>query len=385
MKLSDLLEDAPPPRFTVDDFIRAGRRRRRRRNAGWAIAAVVAVAIAIGVPQILTRPPSHPVNPVPTPTRALDRLFKTYQVGDLTVGDPEWVGVNNQTTYIGRDRPPGRPLRAVGILNVYRAGFEPTRAWAEKVTPTDPIGGRPAYFAAARPARDNGIWKPVRVLVWQYADNATAVVTAYDRYLGLDDAEMRAVASRFVLQATPQPIRQRYTVSWTPPGLRLAAVEYSMRGPGSVVFVPEAAAATFESTALDGETAGFLANLDTKNQNFGPIAVPPGGMVMDLLGGGRSDQGPVPECGPKRFPDFNAETNASWTRQCVAQIVPISTAGDPDSTTGLYLTVRAGDAVPLDHLRQVAASSKPTGPMARPDSWKPSVEAFPTSAQLPRD
>ncbi|GAB2613996.1 hypothetical protein Aab01nite_70450 [Paractinoplanes abujensis] len=384
MKLSDLLEGAPPARYTVDDFVAAGRRRKRRRNAGWAIAAVVAVAIAIGVPQILTRPQAHPVTPAPTPTRALNRLFQTYKVGPLTVGDPEWVGVNNQTTYIGRDRPPGRPLRAVGILDVYRPGFEPPRTWTEKVTPTAPIGGRPAFFASARPGPDNGIWKPVRVLVWKYADNATAVVTAYDRYLGLSEAEMRAVAARFALQATPQPIRQRYTVGWTPPGMRLAAVEYSMRGNASVVFVPDKASTRFVSTALDHQTAGFLYNLDTKNRNFGPVAVPPDGMVIDVMSGGSSERGPDPECGPNEYQDVFA-TDASWSRQCRVQAEPIPTDRSGSLSNGMMMTVRAGDAVSLDQLRQVAASIRPVGPPERTDSWTPSVEAFPTSAQLPRD
>ncbi|MBL7260893.1 hypothetical protein [Paractinoplanes lichenicola] len=389
MKLSDLLEGAPPARYTVDDFVTAGRRRKRRRNAGWAIAAVVAVAIAIGVPQILTRQQTHPVTPEPAPTRALDRLFKTYKVGALTVGDPEWVGVNNQTTYIGRDRPPGRPLRAVGTLSVYRPGFNPTPAW-DSASVTEPIGGRSAYFAQPRATGyDVGVWTPTRVLVWQYAENATAVVTAYDRHLGLTETEMRAVAAKFALQATPQPIRQAYTVGHTPPGLKLAAVEYSMRGQGSVVFVPDAASAEFESTFRDSETEQLLANLDPQNRRIpGPTPVPPGGMVIDFRLGGSSEIGPEPECRANKNPGLAPYAGPTWTTECRVMIVPLpdeSAPLDQDSPTGVQLTVRAGDSVSADQLRQVAASAKSTGPFGVASSWTPSVEAFPTSAQLPRD
>ncbi len=56
-----------------------------------------------------------------------------------------------------------------------------------------------------------------------------------------------------------------------------------------------------------------------------------------------------------------------------------------ESNSEFYVTVRAGDAVPVDQLRQVAASSAMTGPIHGPGNWMPSVKAFPASAQLPRD
>src|SRR5689334_17882307 len=110
MKLSDLLEtareDAPAARYTVDDIVAAGRRRGRRHNAGWALAAVAAVMVAIGLPQIVSRAPdSRPLPAAPTHIpRPLDLLFKSFKVGSFTIGDPEWVGINNQSTYITRPR-----------------------------------------------------------------------------------------------------------------------------------------------------------------------------------------------------------------------------------------------------------------------------------------
>ena len=183
MKLSDLLEaahsTAPAARYTVDDFVVAGRRRKRRRNAGWAVAAVVAVAVAVGIPQVLLRHDDAgplPATPAP-PTRPLNYLFESYTVKGqeqdltLTVGDPEWVGVNNQNTYIVRATPRNRMPKRVGDLTVFRTGFDASRNWADAtVTATEPIGGRPAFFAVpSRPAAD-GPEVPDRLLIWQYAD-----------------------------------------------------------------------------------------------------------------------------------------------------------------------------------------------------------------------
>lgn len=61
----DAMPDAPPLRHDIEYVLAAGRRRRRNRTAGWAIVAVVALAAAIGVPQIAARRPSPPAKPTP--------------------------------------------------------------------------------------------------------------------------------------------------------------------------------------------------------------------------------------------------------------------------------------------------------------------------------
>ena len=380
MKLSDLLEaardEAPAARYTVDDVVAAGRRRRNRNRSVWALAAVVAVAVAIGVPQIVARHPDPPTLPVaPTqPTRPLDRIFKGFKVGAFEVGDPEWVGINNQSTYITRPRAGYKTPWFAGTLNVYRTGFEPRQAWMTGTAdPTEAIEDRPAFFAQPRPGYDRD--RPDQVLAWHYAQDAVAVITSYDGRLSR--AEMRRLASSF-RTTLKQPVRQIYSAGWLPPGLKLVAVHHEPLDTGSALFAPEAAAPDYEVFAHGVHASNIQAVTYTLKQGgwFNPLAtLPPGGLAIDGLwsdpinAGYRDGEGPACE---KRTPIDAANVG---TDQCYIQ-------GDNYETS---VTVRAGEAVPVDDLRKVAASIRFAGPREANSSWVPATESFPTSAQLPRD
>jgi len=382
MKLSDLLEaardEAPAARYTVDDVVAAGRRRRNRNRSVWALAAVAAVAVAIGVPQIVARHPDPPTLPVaPTqPTRPLDRIFKGFKVGGFEVGDPEWVGINNQSTYITRPRAGFKTPWFAGTLNVYRTGFEPRQAWmAGTVDPTKAIEGRPAFFAQPRSGYDRD--RPDQVFVWHYARDAVAVITSYDGRLSR--ADMRRLASSF--GTTPkQPVRQIYSAGWLPPGLKLVAVHHEPLDTGSALFAPEAVATDYEVFA-HGVHSSNIQNVTYTLKDGGWLnflaTLPAGGLAIDglwsdrtnLNGGYRSGQGVACE---KRSPIDAANVG---TDQCYVE-------GDSYETS---VTVRAGEDIAGDDLRRVAASVRFVGPRKDQASWVPATESFPTSAQVPRD
>src|SRR6185295_2589444 len=89
-EMSDLLhqaaQDPPPPRYDVEDVVRAGKRRQRRRRTGWAVGAALAVAVAVTVPQIVTHPPRR-VTTAGKP-RAINFTFGGYTTGRFSVSTP---------------------------------------------------------------------------------------------------------------------------------------------------------------------------------------------------------------------------------------------------------------------------------------------------------
>ncbi|MBU2667749.1 hypothetical protein KOI35_29980 [Actinoplanes bogorensis] len=386
MKLSDLLEGAPPARYSVDDFVSAGRRRRRRRNAGWAIAAVVAVAIAIGVPQILTRHDDVLLPAYPPGAKPFDQIFSGYLSGDLRVGDPDWVSVNNQTTWIARAVPSSASLssrpsvyESAGRLALYRPGFTPPDLWdAATVAAAEPIRGGQAYFAKPTVTAGN---RADRLLVWEYADGALGVVMSYGE---LSRKEMVRVATAFRLSEA-RPARQSYAVSWVPPGLRLVAVEGGRGGSPTAVFVParDSAGFTIDPRVDQTEmtTAGWSSPTVDSAGNVvdyafpmplssppGYTPVPPGGIAIGMTPGFTARLGRTPTC-------RSVIESRSWGQSPDTPATECEVAPDNDS----YLVARSSPDVPIADLKRMAVSGRLT------EAERTTVESFPTSAQVPSD
>src|SRR5262245_13721065 len=131
-EMSDLLheaaQDPPPPRYDVEDAVRAGKRRQRRRRAGWRAGAALAVAVAVTVRQVVAPPPRRTTPATPTPSvtpvgkaREINFTFGSYTTGRFTVGAPfRWMlaGMSAEVRKKGGD-----PASPEGILTVYHPGI----------------------------------------------------------------------------------------------------------------------------------------------------------------------------------------------------------------------------------------------------------------------
>jgi hypothetical protein len=225
-ELSDLLHEAargaPPPRYDVEDAVRAGKRRQRRRRTGWMAGAALAVAVAVTVPQLMTHQPqrTQPARPTPSVTpvgkpRPINFTFGGYAVGRFTVSAPFRWTLAGMTAEVRKEG--GDPASPEGILTVYHPGVADPLAADKGVkrTATPAIGGRPAYLAT-HPG--------LPVLVWQYADDAYAIIapSAAD---ALTKAEMRQVAVAF-RAGTASPVRVPFRITVVPPGYRLVQAQW---------------------------------------------------------------------------------------------------------------------------------------------------------------
>lgn len=242
-ELFELLEeakaDAPPLRYDVDDVVAAGRRLRRRRTAGWAIAAVVAVAAAIGVPQIVTRgsarhiQPAPPVvtSPAPGSTVTFSYTFRGYDAGGYRVSDPRDVDIQGVSAQVRRIGATEETFDGA-TLEAYLPGLDPLARYPKAtITETDPIKGRRAFFFRANemPGVGDDEW-----FGWEYADDAVAFLRP-DPY-GMPREALRLVAENFVL--TPaRPVKLPYKVGHVPSGYRVISVSGS-----SVYMIPTAKA-----------------------------------------------------------------------------------------------------------------------------------------------
>ncbi|MFF5080748.1 hypothetical protein ACFY36_27150 [Actinoplanes sp. NPDC000266] len=198
-QLSDLMEeaawqDAPPLRHTVDDVVTAGKRRTRRRNLGWASVAAAAVAVAIGVPQILTSRDAEPmpllVAPATTsapPVAATPRAaysFKGYTAGEFRVADPTGWRLADQHAEILRG------TESAGTLTVYNGGVDPRRVYRDgTITVVDPVGGHPAVLIVPKGGASRDA-----MLAWEYAKGAWAMVALNDPNT---ESDARRVAEAF--------------------------------------------------------------------------------------------------------------------------------------------------------------------------------------------
>jgi hypothetical protein len=225
-ELSDLLREAtseaPKARYGVDDVVRAGQRRLKRRQAGWAVAAVVAVAATIGVPQILT-PRAAPLpaapSPSPSPTpwdqaiRApkLVHTFRGYSAGKFRVADPVVWGLSGESAFITKA---GAGESPVGILVTHRPEAERVTIGQDRIVESAPIRGRRAYFIETDPTDRTTV-----ELAWEYADDGSLAIISHLRP-ELTRADLRRIAEGFTL-GDEYPVIAGFRIGYVPDGWKL--------------------------------------------------------------------------------------------------------------------------------------------------------------------
>jgi hypothetical protein len=190
--------DEPPLAHGVDDIIAAGRRAERRRRAGFASAGAAGlVAVAVGAAFAL---PSFGAQPAPTAEpatvvpKAFNFTFQGYDAGPFHVQDPITVsgayemapvyldGRFTNDKSISADETPDSDAQTKARINawltVYRPGaFDPSGI---KGGQARTVAGRTAVQATL-PADLEPDKPPApgnKMLAWEYADNAWAVVTS---------------------------------------------------------------------------------------------------------------------------------------------------------------------------------------------------------------
>ena len=209
-KLSDMLTEAkaggPPPRYSADDVVEAGRRlKRRRRVQVWAGAAAALVVVAVGVtvprfggPEPM---PAAPVlNTISYPAGEFAGNLIGFSAEGWTVSGTTMVTPAYEVAVISRPDDVGRVV-------VFRPGaFDATEArgaW-EAV----PVNDRPGFY------RDG-------TLAWEYAQDAWAVVTIEGR--AQPSREQVAAVAAGVQTGAEQPMRVGVKFGYVPAGYRLAS------------------------------------------------------------------------------------------------------------------------------------------------------------------
>ena len=168
-----------------------------------------------------TAPLTYPVEPM---TGNLDG----FRLGALTVSDTAQVTPGYQIALItsagydgiatDEDRVDHRFPRTIGLVTVFREGVlnpEPYRS-GESLT----INGRPGKYVKS--VRQGDLGSPRPAVIWEYDENAFAVVTDLGRQRTLTRAEMIDVAAR-VRSMASQPVTVGIKLSRVPPGFRLDA------------------------------------------------------------------------------------------------------------------------------------------------------------------
>lgn len=362
-QLSDLLDearaDAPPARYDVDDVVAAGRKRQRRRTAGWTIAAAAAVAVAIGVPQIVTRadPAPRPVAPVattPAPTTpAVGFSFAGYRAGRFHVDDPRWWGLAGESAPIRK----AGVTDPVGTLFVYRPGVDPfVRPHAPTTTGTTPVRGRKAYFvqpyAPSPPAE--------RWLAWEYADDAIAVVEP-QAARGMTDAELRQVAEGFT-PGTPVPVPVRL-----PFRAGYVSGDYTLV---DIVADPDGALRSMATFVPADQAASRMRQ---PNRGLAPGEKGAAGKIISI----RVDALPEPT-------GTSTKTTCSEGLRPAGSKEPMGGDCERPLPGGKYrLEVIGSPAVTQREIRKMADALEVTDP-AKPAAWLPVTTAIPASHLLKR-
>jgi len=257
LELSDMLkagkENAPPPRYSVEDAVAAGRKRQRRQRTMFAgagsAAAVVAVAAAIAVPQIVAHDKPSPALPAAASSAPKKKSF-AYPAGDFTGNIAAFtsgelkitdavhvtpgyqvaivVAPGNGTDTIDANNKTHHSPNDIGELVVYRKGvYNPKKIeTAAKVS----VDGHPAYFQKSLPGKaptglkgkvpDSAFDTPA-ILAWEYGDNAWATVSAAAR-AKVGQQELVTIAGKVTAKAAV-PVKVGFKLSYVPSGYELAA------------------------------------------------------------------------------------------------------------------------------------------------------------------
>jgi hypothetical protein len=252
-ELSDMLRDAksdaPPPRYSVQDALTAGRRRQQRRRALWAgtgsAAVVLAVAGAVAVPQLLPEgngksttvttgsTPSKAGTPVQAPfaypSAEFSGTFTKYTVGELTVEGTVLVTPGYQVAAI---TAPGKGQayedekggtyyapNVIGHVVTYAKGaFDPAKA--EKGTKAGP-----GYFHAGEKQKPPKPGFPApyadSTYTWRYAGDAWAQVIVQGR-LKYPAAKLASIATNLTA-GTEAPVKVGFKLGYVPAGFTLGS------------------------------------------------------------------------------------------------------------------------------------------------------------------
>ncbi|MEU8607273.1 hypothetical protein AB0C29_04640 [Actinoplanes sp. NPDC048791] len=252
-ELSDMLQeaksDAPPPRYSVQDALTAGRKRQQRRRALWAgtgsAAVVLAVTGAVAVPQLLPagNDKSTTVNAGAAPSKAgkpakvpfaypsteFSGTFAKYKVGDLTVDGTVLVTPGYQVASITapgkgqayEDENGGRYYapNVIGHVVTYAKGaFDPAKA------KKDPKAGA-GYFHAGekKEAIKPGIPAPYAesTYTWKYADDAWAQVIVQGG-LKYPATKLASIAEGLTGSAE-KPVKVGIKLGYVPAGFELGS------------------------------------------------------------------------------------------------------------------------------------------------------------------
>ncbi|MET7749627.1 hypothetical protein [Micromonospora sp. NPDC005367] len=258
MHVHELVEtatsDAPPPRYTVDDIVAAGRTVQRRRRTAWTMASAalavtgVVAAVSIGLPGTAARPPAgelppadtslaataSPLTPAATwdfPDDPFTYVFQRFDAGKLHVQDPIVVSRAYQIAALHIDglvtndhavdaatimRPHGGDRSLYAYLTVYRPGaFDPHRFTGDRLT----IDGHQAIEQEGPSYGEN----LRRALAWEYTDNAWAVAEAFADPSDVGFADLRGLVGG-LRPSVPAPARVPFSVGYVPAGYHAAEI-----------------------------------------------------------------------------------------------------------------------------------------------------------------
>jgi hypothetical protein len=245
--LRDLLPvaeaEAPPLRHSAGDVLAAARRHRARRRATTAsLATAVLVAAALVVPRVFTdRPPEPPAPVAPPPTAAftypagpLTGNIPRYAAGPLTVSGTVRVTPAFQVAEItdGVHRDDRGGLVPVALLTVFKPGSLDPSAYLSGESLT--INGRPGKYVPAIPYDNRS--SPEPAVIWEYDEDAYAVVTDRGVPQPITRAEMIAVAEA-LRPGAEQPVRVGFRLSYVPADFTLGTAG-AFTGESSLYLVP---------------------------------------------------------------------------------------------------------------------------------------------------
>ncbi|MER7442305.1 hypothetical protein [Micromonospora avicenniae] len=258
MHVHELVEtaasDAPPPRYTVDDIVTAGRTVQRRRRTGWTVASAalavtgVVVASSIGLPGTAVRPPAgqlpaaatslaataSPLTPAPDwefPDDPFTYVFQRFDAGKLHVQDPIVASRAYQIAALHIDglvthdravdsatapQPSEGEGSLYAYLTVYRPGaFDPQKFGGSRVT----VEGHQAIERDG-PSYGQNLR---RALAWEYTDDAWAVAETLAKPSDVGFADLRGLVGG-LRPSAPTPARVPFNVGYVPAGYRAAEI-----------------------------------------------------------------------------------------------------------------------------------------------------------------
>ncbi|WP_250007158.1 hypothetical protein [Actinoplanes sp. M2I2] len=174
-------ENAPPMRFTPDDILGLGRRRKRNRRA----AAVASAATALAVAVVAVAPnalgggddlaPAAGGPAMLTVAGPFQGTIVTTEAAGFTISETAQVTDGYQLATI---TTPQDTARAAGLVALFRPGVFSAKAYTEGGQKVD-VDGRPGWYVPEVRFADEP--DPGPALVWEYAENAYALVAAYHR------------------------------------------------------------------------------------------------------------------------------------------------------------------------------------------------------------